>query len=360
MALEQVVVHGAGGDVSTFRKIEIGAGVKDAARTLSFTVADVLGAPQAPAAFPPGSPISATAGGDLLFTGYVDRLAPKFDDKDYSCAVSARSKGQDAVDSSVDHTKPDYVNSNVLAVAQDQDAFGIGFSADFSPDGFDRWRPNVGHTLWEALAALGEEEGATLAGQADGSIKITRAGETARAQASPLVEGAAALGGIWKGDGAFDVSAQHSIVNLHGQAYKGSGAQAIAIHAVANNSTVPRYRPLHLHHDRHTDRPRLLRRAKRRRDKEEGEGVRATAHVRGWRDAGGTLWTPGDTAYVVAPSLYLCQYMLIEHVVYTQGGAESEGTYCVMSLVDPRAHGGQGGGVNQSGAPWTFDDSAAQ
>jgi len=72
------------------------------------------------------------------------------------------------------------------------------------------------------------------------------------------------------------------------------------------------------------------------------------------------LWTPGNKAYTVSPSLYLCQYMLIEHVSYEQGGAATEGTYCVMELVDPRAHGGRGGGVNKSGADWGFDDSDAQ
>jgi prophage tail gpP-like protein len=356
MALEQVVVSVGGGNFTTWEKIEIHASVKDAARTLDLHIVDQVGAPLAPGVFVGQPEVTVTATGELMFTGYVDKLKPEIDPEHYKATISARSKGQDAVDSSVDHTKPDYVDQNVLQVAQDQDAFGIGFSADFTPDGFDRWRPNVGHTLWQALVPLCEDEGATMSGQADGSIKITRAGESATPQAGPIVEGA----NLWKGSGDFDTSAQHSEVNEHGQSYKGDGAQAIAIKATAKNSTVTRNRPLHHHHDRHTDRPRVLRRAKRRRDKEEGEGVRATIHMRGWRDSGGMIWTPGNLVYVKSPSLYLCQYLLIESVLYSQGGSPGEGTFSVLGLVDPRAHGGTGGGVNQSGSAWTFDDSAAQ
>ncbi len=357
MTLETVTVSVGGQNFATWEKITIHAGVKHAVRSLELHIVDQLGAPLAPGVFGAGAFVTATASGDLMFTGYVDRLRPHLDGKTYTAVISARSKGQDALDSSVDHTKPDYVNSNVLSVAQDQDAFGIGFSADFKPDGFDRWRPNVGHTLWEALVPLCEDEGATMSGQPDGSIKITRAGESAEPQGGPIVEGV----NLWKGDGDFDLSGQHSVVNEHGQSYKGSGAQAIAIHAVASNDTVTRHRPLHHHHDRQTDRHRALRRAKRRRDKEQGEGKRAPGvHMRGWRDSGGAIWMPGKKVYVKSPSLYLCQYMLIESVLYTQGGKTEEGTFSQLHLVDPRAHGGTGGGVNKSGADWDFDDSAAQ
>jgi prophage tail gpP-like protein len=353
-----------GGAPFAFETISVHAGVKHAARSAQWTFVDTVGAPAWPPLLKSQPTVTVTAGGDLIFTGYLDRCAPHLTPKAYVITANARSKGQDAIDCSVDHTKPDYVTSDVLKVAKDQDAFSINFTADFTPEGFDRWRPNPGHTLFEALVPLVEEEGATLAGQADGSVKITIAGASAQAQGGYLLEGQ----NIWEASADFDDSAKHSKVKSHGQAYKGSGAQATQIVGEADNDTINRYRPHHHHHDRQTSRDRLKRHAKRRRDKECGEGTRASMKVRGWRDTSGKLWTPGNKVYVMSPSLSLCQYMLIESVLYAQtagkssegGGGESggAGTIATLSLVDPRAHGGAGGGVNQSGGGWGFDESS--
>lgn len=366
--MHEIVSVSVGGAPSLlWDEITVHASVKHAERSLALRLTDTPGAPIWPSIFSGQPLITVTTeqgdggaggggGGDLLFTGFVYRRAPKLTAKEYQITISARSKGQDAIDSSVDHTKPDYVNSNVLAVAQDQDAFGIGFACDFSPDGFDRWRPNVGHTVFQSLEPLCQDEDATMAGQPDGSIKITRAGATAQPQSAPLVEGV----DFESGDGEFDDSGQHSEVNAHGQSYYGSGPQSLAIKAAANNANVSRYRPVHEHHDRQTDLARIQRRALRRRNKEQGEGTRASFTTPGWRDRGGALWTPGNLVYVVSPSLMLCQYMLIETAEYKQQGRDKSGTKCTLHVVDPRAHGGSGGGVNQSGAAWGFDDSAAQ
>lgn len=341
-------------DFPTWERIEIFASIKHAACSLQLQLVDRPGAPIWPGIYPSGTLVTVAAGGDLMFTGYVDHREPKLSGHEYHIVIGARSKGQDVVDCSVDHTKPDYVQKTVLDVARDQDAFGVGFASDFSPTQFDRWRPNVGHTLFEALRPLVEDQGATMAGQPDGSIKITKAGASAQLQAGPIVEGQ----NLFEGEACFDDKATHSKVHAHGQSYKGNGTPAIAIHAEADNQYVGRYRPVHEHHDRQTDKPRITARATRRRDKEQGEGTRATVTMRGWRDSGGMIYQPGRLVFVQSPSLALTQNMLIEGVHYVQVG-KSGGTSCRLSLVDPRAHGGQGGGVNQSGAAWNFDSSGA-
>jgi prophage tail gpP-like protein len=355
MPLENVTVSVGGSNFSQWEAISVHASVKHAARTATIHFVDTVGAPMAQGFFSGSPQITINATGQLIFTGYVDRVEPKLSPREYVVAIGASSKGQDAIDSSVDHTKPDYVMSNVLAVAQDQDQFGINFTCDFTPDGFPRWRPNPGHTLFESLVPLCEDEGATMAGQPDGSIKITRAGATAEPQGGYILEGF----NLWEGSASFNTSGQHSKIKVHGQSYKGSGAQALQIEAEADNDQISRNRPVVEHHDRDTDLPRLKRRATRRRDKEQGEGIRAVIKLKGWRDSTGQLWAPGNKVYVKSPSLYLCQYMLIEGALYSQSGHEHEGTQCVLNLCDPRADGGQGGGVNQSGSAWGFDSSGA-
>ena len=355
MSLERVSVQVDGAAFADWEKVTVHAGIKDKARSCVILMNDRPGAPVWPVVFKSGAKIVVKAGGDLSFTGFVDNREPRLTPENFKVTISARSKAQDAIDSSVDHTKPDYVNTHVAAVAQDQDAFGVGYSIDFKPDNFARWRPNPGHTLFESLEPLCQEEGATMFGQPDGSVKITRAGANPPSQSGALIEGV----NLWKMGATFDESGQHSKITEHGQSYKGNGGQAIAISASANNDNVTRTRPLHHHHDRDTDRGRLTKRAKRRRDAEQGEGIRAHGQTRGWRDTGGMLWTPGNKVFVKSPSLALTQDMLIESVAYDQDGKNSGGTIAHLSLVDPRAHGGKGGGVNKSGQAWGFDDSEA-
>jgi prophage tail gpP-like protein len=357
---EVITINVNGAPFTVWEAVTVHAGVKDAARSLQLTFPDTPGAPIWPGIFKGGPLVTVTTSpgsdapggsGGLLFTGYVDHCSPSFKSNEVRVTVTARAKGQDAVDSSVDHTKPDYVKKNVHDVAVDQDAFGIGFKIDFQPDGFDRWRPNVGHTLFACLAPLCEDENATMFGQADGSIKITRAGETAKMQGGPLVEG---LNWHIAGNAEFTLSNQHSKIKAHGQNYKGNGASAIAILGEAENENIKRYRPLHEHHDRNTDKKKLTKRAQRRRDKEQGEGIRATAHVKTFRDDSGMLYEPGNKVFAYSPTLDLKQVMLIESVIYYQDGEPSSGTKCTLELVDPRAHGGKGGGVDNSGSEWSF------
>lgn len=365
--LEILSVNVGGAPFEDWDEIIIHGGVKQAARTLELTFSDKPGAPRWPRIFSgqplitvttrAGADARAGGGGDLLFTGYVESRHPHLTREALRVTIGARSKGADAVDCSVDHTKPDYVKSNVLKVAQDQDVFGIGFKADFSPDGFDRWRPNVGHTLFACLAPLCEDENATMSGLADGTVKITRAGVTAKPQGGPLIEGEDIHISI---AASFDDSAQHSKVKAHGQNYKGNGASAIAIVGEAGNDTVKRNRPLHEHHDRQTDKGKLKKRAERRRDKEQGEGTCAHAEVKGFRDRTGQLWEPGNKVFVISPSMALSQYLLIEGVAYHQTGKPESASRATLRLVDPRAHGGKGGGVNKSGDEWQFDASGGQ
>lgn len=363
MTTVAVAVTVSGAPFDGWDEISISASVRDACRAVELGFPDKVGAPIWPQVFPSQAEVKVTADGELVFAGLIDGRAPRIGSA-FRVSVTARSKGQDLCDCTVDHTRPDYVNSDVLRVAQDQDRFGIGFTCDFTPDGFARWRPNVGRTLFDSLAPLCEEEGATMASQADGSVKITRAGASAKPQGAPLVEGR----NIVEAGASFDDSGQHSEVKAHGQSYKGNGTQALQIVGTATNGNVKRMRPLELHHDRETTRDRLKRLAGRKRDIEQGEGVRASFVVRGWRDDSGMLWTPGNKVFVKSPSLGLCQSLLIEHVVYTrkashggEGGGESggsnAGTSSALHCVDPRAHGGGSGGVNKSGAGWGFDSS---
>lgn len=369
MGSEIVTVAVGSGRYTAWEEVAIRASVKAAARAFELKIAAELGAAATASVFQPYAAVQIFAvaaqgpsssvsagGGDLLVTGYIDHYKGRLTKKEAFILIPGRSKAQDAIDASVEHRKSDYVNQTLLQIAQDQDQFGVGFALDPSVTlaPIDRWRPNPGETLFEALDPLCHDAECTMAGQPDGSVLFTAAGVNPPRQSGMLVQGDAA---VLEWDGDIDVSGLHSKIHVHGQAAYGNGAQNTQISVRATNATVPRNRPLHLHHHRHTSQARLLKKASHHRDHEAGNSIRARLKVQGWRDSGGALWTPGFKVWVESPFLAIVQDMLIESVTYKQD--VREGTTSMLDLVDPRAHGGQGGGVNQSGSAWGMDASDA-
>lgn len=356
---ELVTVAVGGSTYQGWEKVKLRASVKEAARAFELTIAAAAGPAATAAIFAPFTPLQVFATGELVFTGYVDRYKPKLGAgkgrEEAQIVVSGRAKGQDAVDSAVEHRKPDYVNQTLLQIARDQDQFGIGFSVDPSVQltPFDRWRPEPGQYLFEALDQLAHDEECTMAGQPDGSILFTRAGVAPKRQAG-LTEGSSSVL-EWEGD--LSVAGLHSQIHVHAQAAYGNGVQNTQISVAAANAKVPRSRPLHIHHHRHTSRSRLLSKATHHRDHEAGDGIRAAILAQGWRDDAGALWAPGNKTFLDSPFLAIVQDMLIESVDYEQD--DKQGSRATLHLVDPRAHGGTGGGVNQSGSMWGMDSSKA-
>lgn len=356
-----------GGQTYTgFEVVKVRASVKQAARSFALKIAAENGPDATASIFQPFTQLqifAAIADGSAdgqggsgqvqLFDGYVDKYKAKLSKQEASIDVEGRSKGQDVIDSAVDHQKSDYVQKSPLDIAQDQDVFGVGFSADFPMTQVDRWRPNPGASVFHSLDQLCHDAQCTMAGQADGSIKMTQAGVSPPRQPTPLIEGQ----NILTIEGDIDVSDRHSSVTAHGQAAYGNGAQNTQISSTATDSTVPRKRPHHIHHHHHTDQNRITLKAQNHRDKEAGNGIKASVTVQGWHDDSGMLWTPGNVVWLESPFAAIVQDMLIESVDYEQD--DKNGSLCKLSLVDPRAHGGQGGGVNKSGKSWSMDSSDA-
>jgi prophage tail gpP-like protein len=361
-----VVTVKLGGDsYAGWYEVEITAAVNHAAR--SFRIEAALDASLA--AFVPFAPLQIFGNSDLMFTGYIDEVEPMLEGKTAKVSISGRAKGQDIVDCSADHTKPDYVNKTPLDIAMDQDQFGIGFTADFVLDQIDRTRPNPGESAFSFLSDLCDEQDATMHGLPDGSIRMTQAGANPPRQAGALIEGVniekiqvhIGSSGKDKHGHHHPHHARHSHVHVHGQRYRDNGAQATQIYATAQDSTVPRYRPHHHLHSRHTTRGHVQKKAQHKREAEAGNGLRATVTVPSWRDETGALFMPGNKVFVDSPTVRLVQDMLIEEISYKQSGEESQGESCVLHLVDPRAHGGTASpGVNKSGSQWGMDTSMVQ
>jgi len=350
MQSEIVAVAIGGTRYTAWEEVGIAASVKEAARAFTLKAAAEMGADAVNALFQVFTPVQIYASGDMVFTGYIDRRRPHIDARNAYVRIAGRSKGQDAVDCSALHKTGRFDNKTPLDIAKELDQSNIGFSTDTQLNPIPEFQLQPGETLFRAIERAGRDQGVTLAGQPDGSIKITKAGVNPQRQAGALMQGV----NIEVADGDFCGSNRHSKIYARGQSYDGHGADALQMEQTASDSGVSRLRPLVLVQDGNTDKTRLKTRATNRRDKAAGDGIRAMIVTAGWRDEAGTLWTPGNKVWTESQFLGLAQDMLIEHVHYQQNAFETTAT---LSLVDPRAHGGTAGQSSGSGSEWSFDTS---
>lgn len=352
MGSEVISIVVGGMRYTAFEEVEISAAINEAARTFRFTVAAELGASATNSIFSVGAEVAVYANDDLLLNGYVDSREPEFEGDRAQISVAGRSRSADLVDSSADHETGRFENKDPQAIGSElANGFGATFETDQQLEKVEQYQLTPGATVFREIEKLARQQGMTLAGTAEGNIKITKAG-TER-HAGGLIEGMNILRGRAMHNGAN----RHSKYKVRGQRPFDHGKDALEIEAVVADSGVSRHRPVIVIEDDDTTKDRAKKRAKNRRDRAAGDALKANITTQGFRDQGGMVWTPGRLVWTESPFLDIAQDMLIERVQYSQS---EQGSTALLSLTDPRSYGGQGGKGNKSGADWDQDDSEAE
>jgi len=343
---ETVTVAVGGARYTAWKAVCIRAAVKEACRAASLTIAAEMGATATHRLFELFTPVKIFAGGDLVLNGYIDGRAPSLTPSSAEIVIRIRSKSQDVVDCSAKHKTHEIRNKTPLDIAKELDLFGVGFSSTATMQKIPLFRVSKGETVFRAVERACRDHGLTLMGKADGGIELWNAKNALQRHAGGLVEGM----NILTISADHDAKNRHSETHVHGQKHEKHGPQSLQIAGKSLDSMVPRLRPFIMAHDGETDKTRADAKAKNRRDRCAGNGLSATVTTPSWRDEGGALWTPGHRVWVESPFADVTQDMLIEAVDYTQ--EVSAGTIAHIHLVDPRAHGGEKGKGNKSGAGW--------
>jgi prophage tail gpP-like protein len=176
----ELVTVAVGGQVWTmFEEISWTAALDEAARTFRFNIAAALGSKDTAWMFRPGQSIVITANGDMVVTGYVDRYQPRFNEhSERIIEVSGRGKGQDFVDCAAIHPTGNFKKQTILQIAQALDKFGVGISTTENLAPIDEHQLTPGETAFRAVRKLvDDEDGLTMCGQADGSIRLMKMGK---------------------------------------------------------------------------------------------------------------------------------------------------------------------------------------
>lgn len=349
MGPELVTVNAGGLQWTAFEHITVEAALDHAARSFKIEVAAERGATATAWALAPGTAIDILFNGDLALRGFVDRYQPRLEGHSESkISISGRSRSQDFVDCAALDTTGRFENRTLLQIAQSLDQFGVGISTDQQLTAIEAYHITPGESAFRAIEKLARKQGLTLAGQPDGSIKITKAGTVRQA------------GGLFEGQNFTGASAdlnwahRHSKIIVRGQAAGHTGDTALAIEATSQDSSITRNRPLVVIEDGDLDQATAQTRADTRRDREIGESLKASGTVQGFHDDAGTLWTPGNLVWLQSTFLNRTQVMLIKSASFAQ--SRGGGSVTTLSMVDPRAFGGQSGKGGTAGDAWDVDE----
>lgn len=345
---QEIVTISAGGRLFTaWTRVMVRASFQDAARSFQIDAA-AEGGPSALAwTFKAGTEIKIFFNSDLVCAGYVDRYQPKIEGHERaSASISGRSKSQDMIDTSAKHDTGHFKNKTPDEIGKELDKFGVGVTTDEKLEKVPVCRITPGESPHRVIEKLCRDQGVFAVGQADGSIKITKAG---KGRHSGIKEGHNMLAG----DADHNFANRHSEVTVRGQRPFGSGEDALQIEGIARDAQMKRYRPIIVVQDADTDKKRAKKRAASHRDREAGNSLKANVTVQGFRDDGGKVWEPGFLTFTESPFLDVRQDMAIETVTFSQ--VRDEGSLSVISLVDPRALGGKGNKGGTAGGAWGTD-----
>jgi prophage tail gpP-like protein len=327
--LETVVISGVSVPMKTFTmSISAEAAVRTASGTFAITGPGLPNHPD--------DEVTITANGTLLLTGYVRDVNPSYDAKGKSrdLSMSFVSRTVDATETSVDHTSGEVLDKSLPDIGREFDTLGIGIEDDGGLPVETRHKLVPGESLFQTLEKRARGRGILIHDTPEGKLKL--ATKPAGMHAGALARG----NNITAASATLTGKDRHSDVTVRGQTTVGSEDPQLRPQAVAKDDGVKRRRPLIVRHEGEVLTDRMKTRAEWHAKRGAGNAVTASITTRGWRDQGGTIWTPNFLVMVEDDWIGISGMMVIRSVTLNQPG-EGEGTTATLSLADPRALGGE-------------------
>ncbi len=288
--------------------------------------------------FEPGTPCQLLANGSLLVDGYINDLEPSIGPNEHTIRVAGRSKSQDCVDCTIEHGSYEWKNKDLKQILNDTGNNTV-FNTDETLKKFPVKRANVGQTVFNFGDRIARTEGMYLTGQRDGTVMITKHGKKQHAFA--IVEGV----NLISGNSKFSDRQRHEKYKVKGQTPTGTGKDATQVDKEEKDSGAREGRIRHFTPDQNLPKDKAEEEAKRIKKERQGNSVRATVTVQGFRDDGGTIWTAGWLIFVQSTMLRLADNLAIDEAELKQ---DASGSFATLSLVDPRALGGEKKGKSRS------------
>ena len=346
MGIEIVSLVVAGYEYRSWTAFGVSYGAKKA--TPAFTCAvtdDVNNAIADVWNYMPGTACMVKANGDLVLTGFTHTCNPSFDKDNHTVNITGSSKSSDSSRAAADHPTGEMRNMTPLQIAQALDKQGVGFTSDADMTSIPLFRVNPGETVLDAVSrACSKQDGLSLMGQPDGSIKIAKGG-TSRVHPA-LQEGTI---GFLGGSATFSDEDQHSEIKVKGQKVYGTDKGSLQVVQSTKNDSVKRNIPKHVIPEADTDETQAKGRSKKHKERQQSKSVTASIKMQGWHDANGKLWVPNTLVTIYSPTLKLYQDLLLDSVRLAHG---ANGSTSQLEFVQPDTAGSNTSTGSKSDPIW--------
>lgn len=282
----------------------------------------------------PGDPCEVRIGGDLVVTGYIDRLLPTLEAGEHTIQVVGRGKCEDMVDCSAEWPSNQISNSSILSIAQKL-AAPYGISVEGIGDmGNPVPRFNViwGETAYDVIERVARYEALLVYESPSGSLVLSRVGSASHASGFTEGQNVQRAAPIFAADQRYsEYVARMLDFSLADIAGVGDIIETVV------DKGIKRHRLLYvIAEGGDTANYAITRqRAEWEAARRAGRSFNVTVTVDSWRDSAGKLWTPNQFAPVDLPTVKVAkQNWVIGEVSYIR---DERGTRADVTLMPPEA-----------------------
>lgn len=328
MADIQLLVNGQ--QFTGWEDVSIQQSIETAAGAFSMNVSDKV-----PWPISPGDECVVSEGGDIIITGYVDKVGIGLNASTHSFSVQGRDKTADIIDCSAMNKPGEWRNVKLSKIAKEiAKEFGIEVISTVADETVDLFKLQPGEKGFEAIERACRLQGFLLTTDGLGNLVITSP-STERALVN-LVQGE----NILEGNADFDLSQRYSryiAIGQHSGTDAYNGTAATEVKAEAKDPKVSRNRPLVVVAENMVTNAQAKKRAEWEATVRAARASKSTVTVQGWRQSGdtGDLWKKNTLVACDIPLLGISGDMLISAVTFSKN--LSSGTTTVLELSRPDA-----------------------
>jgi prophage tail gpP-like protein len=334
-----------------WKSVTVDTGIEEAVSAASMVVAGVVGASDD--MILDGEEIAILHDGEVVFTGYVDDVAPTENATGSSVALGARSKSCDAVDCSTPIGSWKSIKlGDLIAKWISPYNFGVNDEAGVLNTTIPRFRVQAGESIFDAIDRITREMRILITDDENGLLTFTRAGVRGVAD-DALVMG----GNVLAMSGRQSGRERYSEIEVKGQTT--TGELDFTTTGTFEDRRVTRYRKLVVVPEKGVSAGEAQWRAQWEALTRAGRSVQYTYTVRGWRQSTGALWRKNTDVFVTDPRrrfnatpmlITSLQYQLSDSGTTTAITVSPASAYTPEPVREPRS--GAGGRTSGRWSKW--------
>lgn len=320
---------------SGWLSVSVYISIENLSGTFSLTLTDRWAGELKPQVIKPTDSCVLTINGQLVITGYVDRVNLLVDGTSHTITISGRDRTADLIDCAIINSTGQYKNLTLLQIAERIcEPFDISVDTDIDTGAiFKTFNIEQGSSAYDSLQKICQARACLAMSNGGGGVLITRAGSNEIA--SPIVEGVNML----SGSAEYDYSYRFSKYIVKGQV---QGYQALDVDSITSNQSIVsddgviRYRPLVVVADGQASKANCETRALWERNTRKGRSRRYKIKTAGWlQPLSGELWALNQVVTLNSHSLSVFDKLLVAAITFELNDG---GEIATLELTSPDAY----------------------